>query len=127
MGISIAHFFRGIHPTAKDSCPACQFSSIPAIAYESLLAGVSCKCISGEYQQGESSILKAFELSPIDPFLMHFHGVLYFACLGQEKYEEALEAIDKALLTASRRRTSFRFSCSGARDTWSVVQMPRRH
>ena len=29
---------------------------------------------------------------------MHFYGVLYFACLGQEKYQEALEAIDKALL-----------------------------
>ena len=47
---------------------------------------------------GESSIIKAFELSPADPDLMHFHGLLYFACLGQEKYEEALEAIDKALL-----------------------------
>ena len=53
---------------------------------------------SGEYQQGESSILKAFELSPAAPDLMYFHGVLFFACLGQEKYEEALEAIDKALL-----------------------------
>ena len=29
---------------------------------------------------------------------MHFHGVLYFSWLGQEKYDEALEAIDKALL-----------------------------
>jgi tetratricopeptide (TPR) repeat protein len=28
---------------------------------------------------------------------MSFHAVLYFAGLGQEKYEEALEAIDKAL------------------------------
>jgi tetratricopeptide (TPR) repeat protein len=53
---------------------------------------------SGDYQQGESTILKAFELSPADPELNIFHAVLYFACLGQGKYEEALEAIDQALL-----------------------------
>ena len=51
----------------------------------------------GEYQHGESSILKAFELSPADPELMYFHCVLYFACLGQGRYEEALVVIDKAL------------------------------
>ena len=27
-----------------------------------------------------------------------FYGLLYFACLGQGKHEEALEAIEKALL-----------------------------
>jgi tetratricopeptide (TPR) repeat protein len=52
---------------------------------------------SGDYQQGERNIQKAFELSPADPDLSHFHVALYFACLGQGKYEEALQASDKAL------------------------------
>ena len=96
LGISIAHFFRGIHPTALDHAQrAVQFN--PSFAMSHFWLGLA-EVHSGEYQQGESSILKAFELSPADPDLMHFHGVLYFACLGQEKYEEALEAIDKALL-----------------------------
>ena len=96
LGISVAHFFRGIYPTALDHAQrAVQFN--PSFAMSLLFLGLA-EVHSGEYQQGESSILKAFELSPADPDLMHFHGVLYFACLGQEKYEEALEAIDKALL-----------------------------
>ena len=96
LGISIAHFFRGIHPTALDHAQrAVQFN--PSFAMSHFWLGLA-EVHSGEYQLGESSILKAFELSPADPDLMHFHGVLYFACLGQEKYEEALEAIDKALL-----------------------------
>ena len=96
LGISIAHFFRGIHPTALDHAQrAVQFN--PSFAMSHFWLGLA-EVHSGEYQQGESSILKALELSPADPDLMHFHGVLYFACLGQEKYEEALEAIDKALL-----------------------------
>ena len=96
LGISIAHFFRGIHPTALDHAQrAVQFN--PSFAMSHFWLGLA-EVHSGEYQQGESSILKAFELSPADPYLMHFHGVLYFACLGQEKYEEALEAIDKALI-----------------------------
>ena len=96
LGISVAHFFRGIYPTALDHAQrAVQFN--PSFAMSLLFLGLA-EVHSGEYQQGESSILKAFELSPADPELMHFHGLLYFACLGQEKYEEALEAIDKALL-----------------------------
>ena len=96
LGISVAHFFRGIYPTALDHAQrAVQFN--PSFAMSLLFLGLA-EVHSGEYQQGESSILKAFELSPADQDLMHFHGVLYFACLGQEKYEEALEAIDKALL-----------------------------
>jgi len=96
MGISIAHFFRGIHPTALDHAQrAVQFN--PSFAMSHFWVGLA-EVHSGEFQQGESSILKAFELSPADPDLMHFQGVLYFACLGQEKYEEALEAIDESLL-----------------------------
>ena len=96
LGIAVAHFFRGIYPTALDHAQrAVQFN--PSFAMSLLFLGLA-EVHSGEYQQGESSILKAFELSPADPELMHFLGLLYFACLGQEKYEEALEAIDKALL-----------------------------
>ena len=96
MSIAAAYFFRGNHPTALDYAQrAIQFN--PSNAFSFYWQGLVQVHI-GEYQQGESSILKAFELSPADPELMHFHGLLYFACLGQEKYEEALDAIDKALL-----------------------------
>jgi adenylate cyclase len=96
MSIATAYFFQGDHPTALDHAQrAVQFN--PSFAMSLLWLGLA-EVHSGKYQQGESSILKAFELSPADPDLMHFHGVLYFACLGQEKYEEALEAIDKALI-----------------------------
>ncbi len=96
LGITTSYFFRGNHSTALDhALRAVQFN--PSFAMSHLWLGLA-EVHSGEYQQGESSILKAFELSPADQDLMHFHGVLYFACLGQEKYEEALEAIDKALL-----------------------------
>ena len=96
MSIATAYFFQGDHPTALDHAQrAVQFN--PSFAMSHLWLGLA-EVHSGEYQQGESSILKAFELSPADPDLMHFHGVLYFACLGQGRYEEALVAIDKALI-----------------------------
>jgi len=96
MSIAAAYFFRGDHPTALDYAQrAVKFN--PSHACSFFWQGLVQVHI-GEYQQGESSIIKAFELSPADPELMHFHGLLYFACLGQEKYEEALEASDKALL-----------------------------
>ena len=96
MSIATAYFFQGDHPTALDHAQrAVQFN--PSFAMSLLWLGLA-EVHSGKYQQGESSILKAFELSPADPDLMHFHGVLYFACLGQGRYEEALEAIDKALI-----------------------------
>ncbi len=96
LGISIAHFFRGNHPTALDHAQrAVQFN--PSFALSYYWQGLA-EVHSGEYQQGESTILKAFELSPADPDLSDFYGLLYFACLGQGKHEEALEAIEKALL-----------------------------
>jgi len=96
LGITNFYFFRGNHPTALDhALRAVQFN--PSFALSFYWQGL-VQVHLGEYQQGESSILKAFELSPADPDLMYFLGCLYFACLGQEKYEEALEAIDKALL-----------------------------
>ena len=96
LGISIAHFFRGKHPAALDHAQrALQFN--PSFALSHYWLGLA-QVHSGEYQQGESSALKTLELSPADPDLSDFLGLLYFAFLGQGKYEEALEAIEKALL-----------------------------
>jgi adenylate cyclase len=96
VGIAVASFFRGNHPVALDHTQrAVQFNPSYALSYYWLgLAQVH----SGEYPQGESTVIKAFQLSPADPDLSNFHALLFFACLGQGKYEEALEAIDKALL-----------------------------
>ena len=96
LGISIAHFFRGNHPAVLDYAQRAVKLN-PSLAMSHFWLGLG-EVHSGEYQKGERSIRKAFELSPADPDLMHFQGVLYFAYLGQGKYEEALEAIDKALL-----------------------------
>ena len=96
LGISIAHFFRGNHQATLDYAKRA-VNLNPSLAMSHFWLGLG-EVHSGKYQQGESSILKAFDLSPTDPDLMHFYGVLYFACLGQYKYQEALEAIDKALL-----------------------------
>jgi len=94
-GVSAACFFRGDHANAVDyGRRAVRFN--PSFASSYLALGLA-QVHSGEYQEGESNILKAFELSPADPDLMHFQSTLYFACLGQRRYEEALEAIDKTL------------------------------
>jgi len=95
LGIAKCYFFRGDHSTALDYAQrAVQFNPSFALSfYQQGLVQVHI----GEYQHGESSILKAFELSPADPELMYFRGLLYFAYLGQGRYEEALVAIDKAL------------------------------
>ena len=95
LGIAKCYFFRGDHSTALDYAQrAVQFNPSFALSfYQQGLVQVHI----GEYQHGESSILKAFELSPADPEFMYFHGLLYFACLGQGRYEEALVSIDKAL------------------------------
>ena len=95
-GIATAYFFRGDHPTAQDYTQrAVQFN--PSFALSHFWLGLS-QVHSGEYPQGESSALKTLELSPADPDLSVFLGLLYFACLGQGKYEEALEAIEQALI-----------------------------
>ena len=96
LGITMSYFFRGNHSSALDhALRAVQFN--PSFAKSFYWQGL-VQVHLGEYQQGESSILKAFELSPADPELMLYLGCLYFALFGQEKYEEALVAIDKALL-----------------------------
>jgi len=51
----------------------------------------------GEFQEAESSALKTIELSPVDPELGEFFIPLSYSYLGQCKYEEALEAVEKIL------------------------------
>ena len=93
--ISISCFFRGDHANACVHAErAVQFN--PSFASSYLALGLA-QVHLGEYQQAETSILKAFELSPADQDLIHFHTTLFFACYGQNRYEEALDEIDKAL------------------------------
>ena len=51
----------------------------------------------GEFQEAESNALKTIELSPVDPELGEFFIPLSYSYLGQCKYEEALEAVEKTL------------------------------
>ena len=51
----------------------------------------------GEFQEAESSALKTIELSPVDPDLGEYFIPLSYSYLGQCKYEEALEAVEKTL------------------------------
>jgi adenylate cyclase len=95
MCIASSYFFSGDHPTALDYAQrAVNFNPSNAISYIYLALS---QIHSGYFQQGEDSILKAIELSPADPSMNHFNATHFFALLGQEKYEEALVAIDKAL------------------------------
>jgi adenylate cyclase len=94
-GMATAYMLRGDHSAAYEHAQrAVEFNPSFALSYL-WLAGAQVH--SGDYQQGEITILKAFELSPADPELTSFHANLYLACLGQGKYEEALEAIEQAL------------------------------
>jgi len=52
---------------------------------------------AGRFKESEDSILKALELSPIDPELERIYGALYCSYLGQKRYKEALDASNKAL------------------------------
>jgi len=95
MSIASSYFFRGDHPTALDYAQrAVRFN--PSFAFSYFWLSLA-HTHSGDFQQGEESILKGIELSPADPDLNHFHATNCFALLGLERYEEALVAIDKAL------------------------------
>ena len=95
MSIAAAYFFRGDHTTALDYAQrAVQFN--PSNAFSFFWLSLA-QLHSGDFQQGEESILKGIELSPADPNMNHFNATHYFALLGQERYDEALVAIDKAL------------------------------
>jgi adenylate cyclase len=95
MSIAAAYFFRGDHPTALDYAQrAVKFnpSNSSGFFWQGLV-----QVHIGEYQQGEESILKGIELNPADQNMNHYNATHYFALLGQERYDEALVAIDKAL------------------------------
>ena len=93
--IATAYMLRGEHSTACEHAQrAVKFNPSFAVSYLGL-AGAQVH--SGDYQQGEISILKAFELSPTDPELTNFFHAKAEALLGQGKYEEALVAIEQAL------------------------------
>ena len=95
IGISAAYFLRGNHPTAKDYAKkAVQFN--PSFSFSYLWLGLS-QVHFGDFHDGESSILKGIELSPTDPDMNHFRATLYFAYLGQSKYEDALREIEHGL------------------------------
>jgi len=95
MSIAAAYFFRGDHPTALDYAQrAVQFN--PSNAFSFFWLSLA-QLHSGDFQQGEESIVKGIELSRADPNMNHFNATHYFALLGQGRYDEALVAIDKAL------------------------------
>ena len=94
-GISATCFFRGDHTNACVHAErAIQFN--PSFASSYLALGLA-QVHLGDFQEAEDSILKALELSPADPDLIHMYTTLYFACYGLKRYEEALDALDKAL------------------------------
>ena len=93
--MATAYMLLGDHSAAYEHAQRAVRSN-PSFAFSYLcLAGAQVHC--GDYQQGEITILKAFELSPTDPELTNFFHAKSEACLGQGKYEEALEAIEQAL------------------------------
>ena len=80
MSIAAAYFFQGDHPTALDYAQrAVKFN--PSNAFSFFWLSLA-QLHSGDFQQGEESILKGIELSPADPNMNHFYGTLYFALLG---------------------------------------------
>ena len=67
---------------------------------------------TGLYEEAESALLKAIELSPVDPELGTFFTGLFFANFGQNNYEKALEAIDNSLRLNPRRGNFMGFRAS---------------
>ncbi len=92
--IATAYFFRGDHDSARDYGQRAVKLN-PSFALSYFRQGMA-QVHSGDYQQGERAILKTFELSPADPDLSLFYTALFFAYLGQGKYEKAYEAVEKA-------------------------------
>ena len=95
IGLASYYFFSGEHSIALNYAErAVQFN--PSFALSFWWLGL-IQAHLGNYSESESSALKTFDLSPIDPDLDKFFATLYFANLGLGKYEEALQAIEKAL------------------------------
>ena len=95
IGLATYYFFSGEHSIALNYAErAVQYN--PSFALSFWWLGL-IQAHLGNYSESESSALKTFDLSPIDPDLDKFFATLYFANLGLGKYEEALQAIEKAL------------------------------
>jgi len=95
IGLAAHFFFMGDFPNALNYAErAVQFN--PSFTLSNWWLGL-IQAHAGRFQESEDSILKALELSPIDPELERIYGALYCSYLGQKRYQEALDASDKAL------------------------------
>ena len=95
IGLGAHFFFSGDFPNALNYAErAVQFN--PSFALSNWWLGL-IQAHAGKFQESEGFIMKAFELSPVDPELERIYGALYCSYLGQKKYQEALDASDKAL------------------------------
>jgi TolB-like protein len=95
VGLAAHYFFSGDFPNALNNAEkAVQFN--PSYALSLWWLGL-IQAHAGKYTESEESVLKAIELSPVDPELERIYGALFCSYLGQERYQEALEAADKAL------------------------------
>ena len=94
-GIASYHMFSGDYATSRDYAKkAIGFNPSFALNYWRLsLALVHY----GEFQEAVNASLKTFELSPVDPELGDFYTGLCLGYLGQENYEEALNAVEKMI------------------------------
>ena len=66
----------------------------------------------GEYENAEKTFLKAIDISPLDPDINLIRTGLNFSCIGQKKFEEALEYIEKNLSLVPNRGNWIGFRAS---------------
>jgi len=95
IGLAAHYFFSGEFPDALNYAErAVKFN--PSFTLSNWWFGL-IQAHAGRFEESEKSILKAIELSPVDPELERIYGALYCSYLGQKRYQEALDASDKAL------------------------------
>ena len=95
LSLAAGNFFQGeIKASVVPAKRAVQLNPSHAISHFWL--GLT-QAHTGLYEEAESALLKAIELSPVDPELGTFFTGLFFANFGQNNYEKALEAIDNSL------------------------------
>ena len=66
----------------------------------------------GEYENAEKTFLKAIDISPLDPDINLIRTGLNFSCIGQKKFKEALEYIEKNLSLVPNRGNWIGFRAS---------------
>ena len=95
LALAAGNFFKGeLKASVVPAKRAVQLNPSHAISHFWL--GLT-QAHTGLYEEAESALLKAIELSPVDPELGTFFTGLFFANFGQNNYEKALEAIDNSL------------------------------